>query len=245
MLIVLFDVLGTVAFAFSGALVGMQKKLDLFGVIFLGITTAVGGGIFRDIILGKVPPTAFVKPTYCMLSIAIALIAFYGYPVISKRHTEAMKKGFDKSNEKSKYMSQEQLFRITNKRNQMILLKKVISIFDAIGLAAFTITGANLAINHSQSNMFLVVCMGLITGVGGGLLRDTMVQNTPIIFTKEIYAVASIIGGNTFYICSKLGVRYNISYCICFGLIFLVRMLSIKYNINLPSYNSDKYKIYM
>lgn len=246
MLLSIFDFLGTVAFAFSGALVAMQKKLDLFGVIFLGITTAVGGGIFRDIILGQTPPTAFVKPTYCFISIVISIIAFYGYPKISQRYTDIKKKEFDAhpTENTSQYMSADQLFKITNKRNQMALLKNIISLFDAIGLATFTITGANLAYNQPNTNIFLVACMGLITGVGGGVLRDTFVQNTPLIFTKEIYAVASIIGAVVFYLCNYIGFPYNVTFSVCFIVVFFARMISIKFNINLPTYNSDKYKIY-
>lgn len=246
MLLMIFEVLGTVAFAFSGALIGMQKKLDLFGVIFLGMTTAVGGGIFRDIILGQTPPTAFVKPTYCMLSIAVCIISFYGYPKISEKFTEVKKREFEANpDNSSKYMSSEQLFRIKNKRNQMIMLKRIISLFDAIGLATFTISGANLAYTQHSDNLFLVVCMGLITGVGGGMLRDTFVQNTPMIFTKEIYAVASIVGAITFYFCNFIGLEYNSTFFVCFSIVFLARIISIRYNLNLPTYNSDKYKIYM
>lgn len=246
MLLSIFEILGTIAFAFSGALVGMQKKLDLFGVIFLGITTAVGGGIFRDIALGSTPPRTLVKPDFCILSIIVSVVAFYGYPLLSRRYAEAKKKDFHVEEEKrSRYMSEDQLFRIANKRDQMILLKKIILVFDAIGLAAFTISGASLAYSHPQQNIFLVVCMGLITGVGGGMLRDTFVQNTPLIFTKEIYAVAAIGGSIIFYVCTYLGLEYNITYSLCFAIIFMTRIISIRYNINLPTYNPDKNKIYM
>ncbi|MEG1256681.1 trimeric intracellular cation channel family protein [Clostridium sp.] len=244
MLLTIFEVMGTVAFAISGALVGMQKKLDLFGVIFLGIITAVGGGIFRDVILGQIPPAAFIKPTYCIISITVAISAFYRYPKISNMYTKVKKKKIN-ANAKNgnKYMSEEQIFKIANRRNQIAILKKIILVFDAIGLATFTISGANLAYNQSNSNLFLVVCMGLITGVGGGILRDTFVQDTPMIFKKEIYAVASILGAMAFYFCNLYGVNYDITFWICFILILSCRTISIKLNLNLPSFNSDKYNI--
>lgn len=240
----LFDIVGTIAFAISGALIGIQKKLDLFGVVFLGIITATGGGMFRDIILGETPPKAFVKPTYCILSIFISLVVFYGYPKFTKIYAGAKKKemqqksGMEKG---SKYMTSEQLFRIANKRNQIAILKKIIVLFDAIGLATFTITGANLAYNHPERNLFLVVCMGMITGVGGGMLRDTFVQDTPMIFKREIYAVATILGGIAFYYCSIWSVPYNFKFAICFAIVFLSRFISIKLDLHLPSYSSDKY----
>lgn len=242
----IFDIIGTVAFAISGALIGMQKKLDLFGVVFLGIITATGGGMFRDIILGQTPPRAFVKPTYCILSIFISLITFYGYPKLASMYAENKRKEMQEKNMSepdNKYMTSEQLFRITNKRNQIAILKKIIVIFDAIGLATFTITGANLAYVQPERNLFLVVCMGMITGVGGGMLRDTFVQDTPMIFKREIYAVATILGGIAFYYCSNWGVTYYFKFAICFSIVLLSRFISIKLNLNLPSFNSDKYNI--
>jgi len=74
-----FEIIGTIAFAISGALIGIRRKLDLFGVIFLAITTAVGGGVFRDILIGNTPPTAFINPTACIISMITALIVFFFY----------------------------------------------------------------------------------------------------------------------------------------------------------------------
>jgi len=74
-----FEIIGTIAFAISGALIGIRKKLDLFGVIFLAMTTAVGGGIFRDILIGITPPTAFINPTACIISIITAFVVFFFY----------------------------------------------------------------------------------------------------------------------------------------------------------------------
>ena len=74
-----FVIIGTIAFAISGSLIGIEKRLDLFGIIFLAITTAVGGGIFRDIIIGSIPPAAFVDPSFCIISIIIAIAVFILY----------------------------------------------------------------------------------------------------------------------------------------------------------------------
>ncbi|MEG2291279.1 MAG: trimeric intracellular cation channel family protein [Clostridium sp.] len=244
MILTIFEIMGTVAFSVSGALVGMQKKLDLFGVVFLGIITAVGGGIFRDIILGQTPPTAFIKPTYCMISIIVAIAAFYLYPKLANIYTR-VKTTEIKSNIKNtnKYVSEEQILKIAQKRNQIAILKKVILIFDSIGLATFTISGANLAYNQQNSNLFLVVCMGLITGVGGGMLRDTFVQDTPMIFKREIYAVASILGATVFYFCNLCFVNYDTTFWVCFIFILSARAISIKLDLHLPTFNSDKYNI--
>ena len=157
-----FEIIGTIAFAISGALIGIEKKLDLFGIIFLAITTAVGGGIFRDIIIGSAPPTAFVNPTSCIISIITALVVFFFYEKINK-------------------------------------FEKIIIISDALGLGVFTAIGCKTAILHSANNAFIVITMGLSTGVGGGILRDVLVKNVPFILKKEIYAVASIAGSLCYY----------------------------------------------
>ncbi|ERI93619.1 hypothetical protein HMPREF1982_01601 [Clostridiales bacterium oral taxon 876 str. F0540] len=191
-----FEIIGTIAFAISGALIGIEKKLDLFGVIFLAITTAVGGGIFRDIIIGNTPPTAFVNPTSCIISIATALITFYFYKKLHK-------------------------------------LKNIIVISDALGLGVFTAVGANTAVTHEMNYAFIVISMGLITGVGGGILRDVFVKDIPFVFRKEIYAVASILGALCFFF------TYNylseaMSLYISFIVTFIIRILSMIYNLNLP-----------
>lgn len=243
MLLIIFEVVGTVAFAISGALVGMQKKLDLFGVIFLGIITAIGGGIFRDVTLGQTPPAAFINPTYFIISIVVSIMAFYGYPKLSTMYATSKRKEIISESQGNKYMSEEQVLKIANRRKQIAILKKVILILDSIGLATFTILGANLAFKQAHSNIFLVVCMGLITGVGGGILRDTFVQDTPMIFKREIYAVASILGALVFYLFSFYGVNYDITFWVCFTIILLCRAISIRLKLNLPISNSDKYDI--
>lgn len=73
---VVFEIIGTVAFAVSGAMVAIEKKMDMLGVAVLGTVTAVGGGILRDLCLGIAPPTAFVRPYYTLLAAAVSLIVF-------------------------------------------------------------------------------------------------------------------------------------------------------------------------
>lgn len=194
-----FEIIGTIAFSISGVLIGIENELDLFGIIFLAITTAVGGGIFRDIIIGSTPPAAFVNPTSSIISIITALIVFLIY---------------------EKYKN-------TNK------FKKIIIISDALGLGIFTAIGSKTAIIHGADNVFIVITMGLITGVGGGILRDVFVKNVPFIFKKEIYALASIIGATCFYYIYKY-LPDIMSLYICCTIIFIIRILSIIYNFNLP-----------
>ncbi len=170
-------------------------------------------------------------------------MAFYGYPKLSSMYTTSKRKEIISESQGNKYMSEEQVLKIANRRKQIAILKKVILILDSIGLATFTILGANLAFKQAHSNIFLVVCMGLITGVGGGILRDTFVQDTPMIFKREIYAVASILGASVFYLFNYYEVNYDITFWVCFTIILLCRAISIRLKLNLPISNSDKYDI--
>lgn len=155
----ILEIIGTVAFSISGATVAMEKKMDLLGVAILGMLTAVGGGIMRDLILGITPPMAFQEPIYALLALSVAVICFI--PVI-RAHLQ---------------------------KNSVILL-----ILDSIGLGVFTVIGVELGIACDGSNFFLAISVGVITGVGGGVLRDICSANKPYIFVKHFYATAAIIG---------------------------------------------------
>lgn len=190
-----FELIGTVAFAFSGAIVGIRNEMDIFGIIILAITTAIGGGIFRDIVVGILPPTSFVNPTNCFISIATAIIVFIFY----------------------------------NKLNK---LSHLVQISDAIGLGAFTAIGGNVAL-HTLPTSFMIVSLGLFTGVGGGILRDVFAKEIPFVFRKEIYAIASILGGISFILTYK-GLGIDRASYICFFVTFVIRMISIKQGLHLP-----------
>ena len=195
-----FELIGTISFAISGAVTGIEKKLDIFGIIFLAITTSVGGGIFRDIIIGNTPPTAFVDPTSSVISIVTAFVVFFFYEEINK-------------------------------------FEKIIIISDALGLGVFTAMGCRTAIIHGASNAFLVIAMGLSTGVGGGMLRDIFVKNVPFVLKREIYAMASIIGALCFYSFYSYFPEM-ISLYLCCAIIFIIRVLSVIYKINLPAFKN-------
>ena len=163
-LLVAFEIIGTIAFAISGAVVAISKKMDIFGVAILGMTTAVGGGILRDLILGITPPAAFQSPGYAVTAIAVSALVFLP-PVRRLLHW----------NEK--------------------LYDTALLIFDAIGLGIFTVVGVQTAyIATGELNAFLAIFVGVVTGCGGGVLRDMFAGTSPYIFVKHFYATASILG---------------------------------------------------
>jgi uncharacterized membrane protein YeiH len=201
-LVVIFEFIGTVAFAITGTLLGIKKQLDIFGVIFLAIITAVGGGIIRDIIIGNVPPTAFKEPIYCIVSIITSLITCIFYHKISQ-------------------------------------LNALILICDAIGLGIFTAAGANTALVHGFNQLFIVITTGLMTGVGGGILRDVFVKEIPFIFRKDVYAVASIAGALALYY-SNIFLSDIASLYICFFVTLIIRIICIKKDIHLPNFKLEE-----
>ncbi len=164
------DVVGTVAFAISGAMVAIRKKMDIFGVCILALTTATGGGLIRDLIIGKNPPQMFRDPFYVLISAVTAILVF-GFFFFEKKN----------QGKKSKYV---------------VFNEKILFLCDSLGLAAFTVDGVNAGmVSAGYKNLFLVVFLGALTGVGGGLLRDVFAQEMPMIFVKQVYACACILGG--------------------------------------------------
>ncbi|MEG6586246.1 trimeric intracellular cation channel family protein [Dendrosporobacter sp. 1207_IL3150] len=189
-------VIGTIAFALAGALTGIQKKLDVFGILMLSITTAVGGGILRDMLIGNTPPMAFRDPTFVVISIISAICACLVYQHINR-------------------------------------FNNLIQFCDAVGLGAFTAAGANMAILYDINTPFIMIVLGVTTGVGGGIIRDLFVQEIPFVFRKEIYAVAAIVGAASFYYTQAI-LPDAVPMYLCFVVTSVIRILSIIYDLHLP-----------
>ena len=206
LIIYIFEMIGTVAFASSGALVGIRKNMDIFGVNVLGITTAVGGGCIRDIILGITPPKVFQNFSYVGASIRISCILFTIF-----------------------YLNQELL-----SSRFLETYERVMISLDAIGLGVFTVMGIRTAIEASfENNIFLLIFVGAVTGIGGGMLRDVMAGMTPFVFVKHVYAIASILGA-VCYIILRLYIRDTISLFLGAAVVIIIRLLAAHFRWNLP-----------
>lgn len=203
----IIEIIGTIAFASSGAMVAIKQHLDLLGVVVLGVTTAVGGGMLRDIILGNVPPSLFLNPVYVITAFITVMILF----CIVRLNQKVLE---------SHYIA---------------VYEKMMNIVDAIGLAAFTVTGIDTAIMAGyQDYRFLSIFLGVLTGVGGGVLRDIMAGQTPYILRKHVYACASIAGALSYVFLSDW-LSGDLSMIISAFLIVLIRLLATKYCWNLPT----------
>ena len=208
-LLEIFDFIGTVAFAISGAITGIHKKMDIFGVNILAIVTACGGGVIRDIIMGNFPPQMFINPFYVLVAAIVANIVFsimYFKKTIPEKLSGIYEKG---------------LF-----------------IFDTLGLAAFMVDGIMIGVNFGYSdNLFLLIFLGFTTGVGGGVLRDVLSNQMPAIFVKHVYALPVIIGGIVMVGMHAIIHTWNIPMVSSFILVILMRILARHYKWNLPKVN--------
>lgn len=202
-IILALELIGTLAFAVSGAMTGLKKNMDIFGVCILGLTTAVGGGVIRDLILGNTPPATFQDPIYATVAVLTSLVLFL--PRVRRL-----------------LMWDQALFDL------------VLFLMDTAGLGIFTVVGIRTAYAHvPQATVFLLVFVGVITGVGGGLLRDMMAGDTPYIFVKHIYASASLVGA---LLCGLLWhyAGEMPSMLLGGGAVILIRCLSAHFRWNLP-----------
>lgn len=199
----IIEIIGTVAFAVSGAMTALKKHMDILGVAILGLVTAVGGGAIRDIVLGITPPTMFVKPVYAMVAVCVSIVVFV--PAVRRLLTHNQK-----------------VYEVT------------LRIMDSLGLGIFTVMGINAAkISDCSCGMFLLVFVGVITGVGGGVMRDIMAGNTPYIFIKHVYASASIAGALA---CTILWNSVGAVWSMFVGalLVLIIRLLAAHFKWSLP-----------
>lgn len=200
------EVIGTIAFAVSGAMIAIDRGLDLFGVVFLAITTALGGGTIRDIFLGHFPPRMFYSYQYLLIS---AVCAFGVFALT--------------------------YFRRTRNLSKRSVFLKYVNIFDAIGLGIFSVIGVQVTVAAGYGdNAFLCIFLGMTTGCGGGIVRDLLSRETPYVLKKHIYAIASIIGSGIFYLMQMLPVEDAVEILLGAGSTILIRMLATHYKWNLP-----------
>lgn len=201
-LLLAFELIGTVAFAISGALIGISKKMDIFGIAILGLITAVGGGVMRDLTLGNTPPETFRNPIYSLVALTVSVIVFIPY------------------------------FRNALQKNQRVF-DIVLLVMDSLGLAVFTVVGIETAETLIGHNVYLLLFVGVITGTGGGVIRDVLSGNTPYIFVKHFYATASLIGSIvTVALWNIIGGMYSM--IIGASVIFLLRLFAARFHWKLP-----------
>lgn len=200
------ETIGVIAFAVSGALLAVEKNFDIFGIMVLGLLTAFGGGVVRDLLLGLVPPVFFSSYTMAGLAVLASLAVFLLYRF-----------GGD--------------MRLLYGRD----ITAIVNFFDAIGLGIFAVTGVNMALEHSfADNPLLCITVGTLTGIGGGIIRDIMAGEVPSVLRKNVYALAAILGAACYYCLMILGIGILPSVLAAAGLTVALRLLATYFHWHLP-----------
>ena len=198
------ELIGTIAFASSGAMLGIRKNLDIFGVVVLGLCVAVGGGIVRDIILGLTPPSAFRDPSYALTALVTAVLLFgivyWKQEILTSRYME--------------------------------IYETIMNYCDAAGLGIFTVLGVYTGYEQGYRGRFFLIFLGMLTGIGGGVIRDVLADTMPFILRKHIYVVASLAGA---FVCQRL-IGQNLYLALAAGtaVVLVIRILASHYRWNLP-----------
>jgi uncharacterized membrane protein YeiH len=187
----LIEILGTIAFAISGSLTAMSKKLDPFGVFVIAFVTAVGGGTLRDIMIGRTPVAWMLQLDYVYLIITGYLLAV------------VLRKKIDR-------------------------LRISLLLFDTIGLGVFTLIGLQKGL---ETNLHPVICiaLGTMTACFGGVIRDILCNDIPVIFRREIYATICLVGGILFFLLKKLSLTDEVVYLVTSVVMIVLRLLAVKY----------------
>ena len=197
------DLIGTMAFALSGALTAMSKKMDPFGVFIIAFVTAVGGGTLRDILIGRTPVGWMLDLNYVyVISVGFVLAIIF-------------RKKFDK-------------------------LRTSLFLFDTIGLGVFTLIGLEKGI-HIGLHPIICVALGTMTACFGGVIRDILCTEIPVIFRREIYATLCILGGIVFFILRDLNLENDVLYLTTSSIIISLRLMAVKFKWYLPTLEK-KYK---
>ncbi len=192
------DLLGTAAFAISGALFAINKRMDPFGVLIIAFVTAVGGGTLRDVLIGadRITWMNDLNYIYVITGSVIFAIVF---------------------------------------RKKIGYLSKSLFLFDTIGLGIFTIIGTEIGVLN-EFEPVICISLGMITATFGGVIRDTLSNEIPLIFQKEIYATACIIGAVTFLILDKFQMDQDLNYVLTMLMVIAVRLIVVKFKLHLPTF---------
>lgn len=195
------DIIGTFAFAVSGALVASKKDFDLFGVIIIAFVTAVGGGMLRDVLINAHPINWIGDLNYIWTILAAVVFTF--------------------------------LF-----KSKIAPLSKTLFLFDTIGIGVFTLLGIQKGLTF-HLHPFVALVMGMVSAVMGGVVRDVLTNEVPLIFKKEIYASACLLGGIVYLVTHHFGLSEWFQFCATVLTVIIIRLLAVKFHLQLPKIKDD------
>lgn len=200
------EVIGIIAFSVSGAMVAIRRKTDLFGVILLAILTAMGGGLLRDMIFSFSPPVIFGLKWYLLICVIVSVIVF----LIARKYSKT-------------YLENE------------TKIEHINDIFDALGLGIFAVMGTKVGIEHGFiDDAIITISCGVITCIGGGIIRDVLTKSIPFVLVKRIYAIAAILGSSVYYVMYMFGINDGIAIVAGVLVTFILRLLAMIFKWNMP-----------
>ena len=210
------EIVGVISFAVAGAVVAIDKETDIFGVVFLALMTCFGGGIIRDITIGRNPPAFFRELTsQVAIAVGVALFVFLLARLFKKHYVQ---------------------------REQQVL--NVNNYIDALAIGIYSVSGVQICIEFfaakgESAGFLLCAVLGMLTAVGGGLIRDIILRDIPFILRKRVYALATLIGASLYYLLVAVLFPDNkvieiVSQLVCITLVFVIRVLATKLKWNLP-----------
>ena len=209
------EIIGVISFAVAGAIVAIDKETDIFGVVFLSLITCFGGGIIRDITIGRNPPAFFRELKYqALLAVCIALLVFTLARMFKKHYV---------------------------KREGLVL--EINNYIDALAIGIFSVSGVQTCLDFfatgERAGFLLCATLGMMSAVGGGMIRDLILRDIPFILRKRVYALAALIGASLYYLLvveifpnNMLAEVISQIGCIC--LVVVIRVLATKLKWNLP-----------
>lgn len=209
------EIIGVISFAVAGAIVAIDKETDIFGVMFLSLMTCFGGGIIRDITIGRNPPAFFRELSYqVLIATAIALIVFILATVFKRQYAP--------------------------RKKQVLAVNNYI---DALAIGIFSVSGVQTCLDFFEerggAGFLLCAVLGMMSAVGGGMIRDLILRDIPFILRKRVYALAALIGASLYYLLVAVvwpdgKISEIISQVLCIGVVVIIRILATKLKWNLP-----------
>ncbi len=181
--------MGIVAFAVSGTLAAIEKRLDFFGVLTIALVTSIGGGTLRDVLIGNTPVSWLLNLNTFYIIVGSSILA-------------------------------------TIFRQRLRIFRTSLFLFDTIGIGLFTLVGLEKGVEINL-HPFICISLGTITACFGGVLRDILCNEIPVIFRKEIYATACIVGGFVFFGLRYLNLNDDLIYLLTAATVIVIRILAV------------------
>ena len=201
LVILVLDLLGTAIFSLTGAVAGVRRKFDIFGVTVLGCCVGVGGGMIRDCIIGATPVAALRNEWYLIICVAVSLATY------------ATAKSW-------------------------LHWRGIIQNADAVGLGVFTAIGAIKGDAFGLGLVGIMLC-GVLTAIGGGMIRDVLSGTVPAVLRSDFYATASLLGGGLYCLLAHGLGRYKPPVFLLFIVVAVfvtgLRLLAIRWHLQLPA----------